>query len=386
MRSLRESRLFSTQDFFRSDATFVDMGIGREARGLIGIGAIKGFLVAALKPQTEGNDQTGRDEMILYVTADGGSWSRVVFPHGHGLRENAYTIVESTEHSILVDVLGGAGASSGTLFTSNSNGTYMTRSLENTNRNPAGIVDFESLENIEGVALANTVLNPDEVDGRNEAKRIRTMITYDDGALLDLLSGSSDSRTGGHWDMLQAPLRDLAGNKFRCDVGDLETCSLHLHSVTKLHNYGRVFSSPSPGIVMGVGSVGDHLLQYDDCDTFLSTDAGLTWSIVAEGAHKYEFGDQGSILVMVDDEAATDKVKYSFDYGRTWCADAFRLLRRLFDCQQARAQLGRDDARRGPHHHSRLDLAQVPRPRHPQSQKRQEGRCRRAQHRRTHRF
>ena len=57
----------------------------------------------------------------------------------------------------------------------------------------------------------------------------------------------------------------------------------------------------------------------DDCDTFLSTDAGLLWSMVQEGAHKYEFGDQGSILVMADDEQPTNHVKYSYDGGATWC-------------------------------------------------------------------
>ena len=46
---------------------------------------------------------------------------------------------------------------------------------------------------------------------------------------------------------------------------------------------------------MGVGNVGDTLLPYEDCDTFLSTDAGLTWKMVRKKAHKYEFGDQGSI-------------------------------------------------------------------------------------------
>lgn len=88
--------------------------------------------------------------------------------------------------------------------------------------------------------------------------------------------------------------------------------------MTDLHNYGKVFSSTAPGFVMAVGSVGDYLQPYEDCDTFLSTDAGLTWKVVQEGAHKYEFGDQGSILVIADDEEATDHVHYSYDGGATW--------------------------------------------------------------------
>ncbi|KAJ3503976.1 hypothetical protein NMY22_g18068 [Coprinellus aureogranulatus] len=94
--------------------------------------------------------------------------------------------------------------------------------------------------------------------------------------------------------------------------------ALHMHSVTNPHNFGRVFSSPAPGFVMGVGSVGKSLGAYDEGDTFLSTDAGISWKMVAKGAHKYEFGDQGSILVLVDDEQLTSEVKFSLDLGKTW--------------------------------------------------------------------
>jgi hypothetical protein len=175
MRTLRESRLYSSFDFFDQDTSFVDLGIGREARGVVGIGGVQKYLVTALKP-TSGDS----GEMVLYVTEDGHTWSRALFPHGHGLKENAYTIVESTEHSILVDVNSEAGAGSGTLFTSNSNGTYFVRSLEHTNRNKMGIVDFEALVGVEGVAIVNTVANPAAVAAGQE-KLLKTMITFDDG-------------------------------------------------------------------------------------------------------------------------------------------------------------------------------------------------------------
>ena len=71
---------------------------------------------------------------------------------------------------------------------------------------------------------------------------------------------------------------------------------------------------------MGVGSVGDYLLPYEDCDTFLSTDAGVTWRMIRHDAHKYEFGDSGSIMVVINDEEATDEVRDSTDLGQTWCA------------------------------------------------------------------
>lgn len=67
-----------------------------------------------------------------------------------------------------------------------------------------------------------------------------------------------------------------------------------------------------------IGDASTENRHLEDCDTFLSTDAGLTWRMVQEGAHKYEFGDQGSILILVDDEQATDHVRYSYDGGNSW--------------------------------------------------------------------
>lgn len=40
--------------------------------------------------------------------------------------------------------------------------------------------------------------------------------------------------------------------------------------------------------------------------------------MIEDGAKKYEFGDQGSVLLMVDDEEPTDEIQYSFDFGKTW--------------------------------------------------------------------
>jgi len=119
-------------------------------------------------------------------------------------------------------------------------------------------------------------------------------------------------RLGSSWSALAAPSND------KCNPSDKEKCALHLHSVTTPHNYGRIFSSPAPGFVMGVGSIGPSLLAYEECDTFLSTDAGISWKMVKKDAHKYEFGDSGSILVVANDEQATDSIAYSLDLGKTW--------------------------------------------------------------------
>jgi hypothetical protein len=69
---------------------------------------------------------------------------------------------------------------------------------------------------------------------------------------------------------------------------------------------------------MAVGNVGEKLASYPDSDTFLSRDAGFTWEEVHKDAHMWEFGDSGSILVMVNDEQATNFLLFSADEGLNW--------------------------------------------------------------------
>jgi len=69
---------------------------------------------------------------------------------------------------------------------------------------------------------------------------------------------------------------------------------------------------------MAVGNVGEHLQPYIECDTFLSLDAGFTWTEVHKDAHLWEFGDSGALLIMANDEEPTDHVLFTTDQGLTW--------------------------------------------------------------------
>lgn len=69
---------------------------------------------------------------------------------------------------------------------------------------------------------------------------------------------------------------------------------------------------------MAVGNVGENLAPYTESDTFLSRDAGFTWEEIHKDAHLWEFGDSGSVLVIVNDEEPTDHVLFSIDEGLSW--------------------------------------------------------------------
>lgn len=277
---LKDNRLVVSDDHFKSEEVEPALDGDRAVTGIISMAAVKGYIVAAAKSE-------GTDELALYVSDDSSTWHRAIFGQ-HRVTEGAYTILESTNYSMQVDVMGSRPMNPmGFLFTSNSNGTYFTKNIDYTNRSPFGRVDFEKVANIQGIVLVNVVDNHEEVERSTLAdKQIISQISFDDG------------RT----------FQDLL-------VGDKK---LHLHSVTDAKQSGRMFSSPAPGIVMGVGNTGKFLKAYEDGDLYVSDDAGVTWREGLDGAHLYEFGNKGAVLVAVDDEEATSHIQYSLDHGKTW--------------------------------------------------------------------
>ncbi|MCJ1297587.1 vacuolar protein sorting/targeting protein PEP1 [Hypocenomyce scalaris] len=275
-----DNRLVVSDNFFETEMEPALEG-DRTVQGIISMAVVKGFLVAAAKAENT-------VELALYVTDDAKTWHRAEFPNDQKLEEEAYTILESTNYSIQVDVMTTKPTSAmGVLFSSNSNGTYFTRNIEHTNRNFMGLVDFEKIQGIQGIVLVNVVKNWEEVERTHLGnKKIQSKISFDDGRTFQAIT---------------------TGKK-----------ELHLHSVSDISNVGRIFSSPAPGLIMGIGNTGDYLKNYDEGDLYVSDDAGLTWRKALDEAHKYEFGDQGAVLVAIYDEGPTNKISYSINHGKDW--------------------------------------------------------------------
>ncbi|KAI2397178.1 vacuolar protein sorting/targeting protein PEP1 [Ophidiomyces ophidiicola] len=274
-------RLLYSDDYFAGEKGIeAPLNNGRPVSDVVNMAGVKRFLLAAAKsPRT--------NELALYVSDDAVRWHQAMFD-GHKLENKAYTVLESTNYSIQIGVkTAGRLSPMSSLFTSNSNGTQFLRNVDHLNSNHLGFIDFEKIAGIQGIFLVNSVDNWKEVEERHTAKKkVVSRISFDDGRTFHDVK---------------------AGDK-----------KLHLHSITHIRNSGRVFSSPAPGLVMGVGNVGDSLKQYDECDLYVSDNAGITWWKALDDAHKYEFGDQGSILVAVYDEGRTSKISYSINHGKDW--------------------------------------------------------------------
>ena len=302
VRSSEDLTLAYTEDFFHSTSTITFDE--NQQTGVVGFGTVNRFLVVAVKPKSHA-------DLDLYVSTDGHAFFNSQFPFGTGIKEDAYTVLESSRDGLVVDVFSSRGYNKeyGSLYRSDSTGRYFVKSIEATNRNSAGIVDYEKVQGVEGIILSNIVSNPSALTGQfPEAKRVESRISFDNGAT---------------WRFINPPTYDTNGRAFSCDDGRSqvpnEKCALHLHSITSPHNRGYVFSDAGvPGVIIGVGNVGDYLLPYEDCDTYLSTDGGLSWKMVRRNAHKYESADMGGVLVLIDDEQPSDYVMYSTDFGQHW--------------------------------------------------------------------
>ena len=60
-------------------------------------------------------------------------------------------------------------------------------SFRDTNRNAHGYVDYENVYGIEGVGIANVVSNAMDVERKDQQKKLRSTITFDDGNAVDSL-------------------------------------------------------------------------------------------------------------------------------------------------------------------------------------------------------
>eukprot|EP01112_Ceratiomyxa_fruticulosa_P007134 TRINITY_DN1841_c0_g1_i1.p1 TRINITY_DN1841_c0_g1~~TRINITY_DN1841_c0_g1_i1.p1 ORF type:complete len:784 (+),score=154.86 TRINITY_DN1841_c0_g1_i1:207-2558(+) len=255
-----------------------------------------------------------RLQVILYVSSEAldntntnpSTYFEAAFPFGNDLPNFGYTILDDSTGAAWIGVNHGSYSLSwGNLYTSGQEGLQFTLALPYVNQYQ-GVFDYMKVEGLEGIYFANNVSNYQQPVGTTPL--IKTVFTYDNG---------------GEWRYLTPPSSDYFGAPIICTG----SCSLNLHSYSSWyqHDLGFFYSNPNAiGLIIATGNVGQYLdNEGNDVATYLSRDAGLSWTEIYPTRSIYEFGDHGGILVLADTDTPTNTVLYSLNEGATFTAFQF---------------------------------------------------------------
>ncbi|OWB57183.1 hypothetical protein B5S28_g3113 [[Candida] boidinii] len=303
-------RVVSSEDWFDSD--FKEL-----FSKTIGSAVTNSFLVVA-KVNEDG-------ELSAQVTQNGKKFAEAAFPKNMKVnRKEGYTILDSdvnpfalsytnqyerfnsNKKPIFMHTVSNSNEKFqfGPILKSNYNGTHYVLSIDNVYRDESGYVDYEPISGLEGAALVNVVTNPDAVASGKESSQLKTFVTHNDGS---------------QWNPLMAPKLDSNDNKYECDPVKNKSCSLNLHSFTERTDFRDSLSSGSAvGLMFGVGNVGEYLKSKDEGSVFFTRDGGVSWKEIVKGNYIWEYGDQGSILVLVKENEPTRNMLVSIDGGESW--------------------------------------------------------------------
>jgi hypothetical protein len=263
------------------------------------------------------------NEVVLRLSRDGGvTFTDAQMPFK--LKQHAYTVLDTSEDQVFLHVNHhDTGVQFGHVYISDAVGSKYALSLPNNAREPNGKCDFEKVQGLEGIYIANYVDNAQEIE-HWDRDRLATDDTMTDDSMIDKHLGERPEPVlhtvitfdkGGVWNYIPRPAFDAKGAPATCSKA---TCTLHLHGATS--RWGPFYSTKSAtGLIMATGNVGAQLSDHEaEVNTYLSRDGGLEWFEVKKGSRIYEFGDHGGLIVMADDTKPTDQVEYSWDEGLSW--------------------------------------------------------------------
>ena len=220
------------------------------------------------------------------------------------LGQYSYSILDITRESIIIQIKHrDAVIRLGNVYVINRKTLVASLSMLNNLMNGNGVPQFEKIEGIPGVYVANALehekalLLEKEVEKNQDSntiktleKYIKTYITYD---------------YGGRWHSIDR--RDSCSQE----------CSLNLN-VRTFSDSGPVYSkSNALGLIMGTGNIGAYL-THRNISTFYSLDGGNEWMFLSKGSHTYDFGDHGGLIVIGATDGETDRIRYSWTSWKTW--------------------------------------------------------------------
>jgi hypothetical protein len=166
-------------------------------------------------------------------------------------------------------------------------------SLTRNPRFPWGTSDFSRVYGLDGIYIANQYLGGGERD-------LEVMIT------------KMSYNKGGSWHRIAAPKEEL----HRCRVAS--ECYLNLHGSTT-YSRGRFYSRANAlGVLLGTGNVGETLREtLGELNTYLSNDAGQTWTLFSNGSYDYEISNHGGLIVLTPNLVSTNFIRFTSDEGKT---------------------------------------------------------------------
>jgi len=280
------------------------------------------------KTDTKDKPVGGRSSIMLYTSTDQGkTFEQACLPIN--VEDRGYSMRDAGKGAVMVTVdhdeedaierqapignvyLSGGGGHS------DSPGKFALFSLALPRVHYRGLVDLSSVEGVDGVFIANQL---DDAAYDDPALRDRKL------PFEDFLRSRISFNRGARWDPLRAPEHDVNGQPVVCHMEG--GCPLHVHSYTSWNLAlgaaalpAEYASKSAPGLIMGLGNIGRYLSrQRQDINTYLSRDAGHTWEEVRKGAHIFEYGDHGGVIVMARhaEQGPTDEIIFSLDGGRCW--------------------------------------------------------------------
>jgi hypothetical protein len=238
-------------------------------------------------------------------------------------REHSYTFLDTTEGSVFLHINHfGEYSKYGHIYISDEKGVNYSGSLRYNVRGEGGQCDFEKVNSLEGLYIAN-VFDPEymkdaeqeieeteieEQEGMEE-KKIKKAEAHN--AYKDFITSVITYNKGGSWHRIKAPDRDQEGKKYDCE-GE---CYLNFHGISS--DFPPFYSVDSAaGIIIANGNVGKYLShEQNQTSTYLTRDGGLNWFEIRKGPHIYEIGDHGALIVIADNLNPTNQIYYSWDEG-----------------------------------------------------------------------
>ena len=241
--------------------------------------------------------------------------------------EHSYTFLDSSFHSVFLHINHfGEASKYGHIYTSGPRGLQYSLSLKNNVRNDENQCDFEKINSVEGVYIANYIsgkymkMAQKEMEQYSNNKKnsigksIKKNINKNPGNkknlfYKDYIKTVITFNKGGEWQRIKAPKYDSLGKEYECG----EYCYLNLFGLSS-ENPPFYSVDNAIGIIISNGNVG-HYLSRDIVNTYLSRDGGLNWFEIKKGSHIYEIGDNGGLILLADYEKPTNRIYYSWDEG-----------------------------------------------------------------------